>query len=87
MNNKWGFIDKQGNIVIPFQFDVVYSNFENGYAEVWIGREYYLIDKQGNIVAKVERGEISYINRDKKCLLLTSEATTLAATVGQQSGH
>ena len=56
LNNKWGFIDKQGNIVIPCQYDVAYSGFENGYAEVWIGREHYLIDKQGNIVAKVERG-------------------------------
>ncbi|HLO54704.1 MAG TPA: WG repeat-containing protein [Saprospiraceae bacterium] len=60
-NGKIGYANKQGEIVIPCQFDCAYY-FENGKAKVsnnckrikegeyhrWISDDWYYIDKQGN---------------------------------------
>lgn len=62
-NDKVGFIDKKGNLVIPFQYDYSTSVlkdtdgplatlyiFSEGYACVKKGKKYGFIDKQGNTV-------------------------------------
>ena len=52
-NNKWGFCDKNGNMVIDYKFDDVGStdgkSFANGYCCVTIGQAMGFIDDKGNI--------------------------------------
>jgi hypothetical protein len=51
-NGKWGFIDKNGNEVLPFRYEhtVMRPSFKKGVARVKLnGREFY-IDKKGNEV-------------------------------------
>ncbi|KFC24099.1 WG repeat-containing protein [Chryseobacterium sp. FH1] len=43
--NKWGFIDKDSSIVIPFEYDFV-NPFENGLAYAKIGRKEFFITKR-----------------------------------------
>ena len=47
VDEKWGYMDLSGNMIIEPQFDMAY-NFEFGYAMVKMGEEYYYIDKDGN---------------------------------------
>lgn len=49
LNDKYGYIDKQGNEVIPLKYDDAY-NFSNGLARVELAGKYGYIDKQGNEV-------------------------------------
>lgn len=46
-NEKFGFINKQNEVIIPFKYDNVYS-FIYGEAKVVIGKESFYIDKKGN---------------------------------------
>ena len=48
-NGKWGFVDKNGKLVIPIQFNSV-SPFVDGVARVSLGNEVGYIDTQGNYV-------------------------------------
>lgn len=52
-DGKWGYIDRTGNVVIPFQYDQVdYNGFEEGVTIAVIDGKVGLIDKQGkNITA------------------------------------
>lgn len=50
-NNKWGFIDKKGNISIKPKFEEVYS-FQEGLAAVSIDGKWGFINKKGNWVIK-----------------------------------
>ena len=51
--NKWGYIDKKGNVVIPLSFREA-DDFSDGFAKVkvWNGKDfkYGYIDKSGNVV-------------------------------------
>jgi len=49
LKNKCGFIDKNGNEVIPLQYDGIWP-FENGKAQVQLNGRIYYIDKNGNEV-------------------------------------
>ena len=49
LENKWGFIDNRGKVVIPFDYDLV-THFQNGRAEVLKGKSRFYIDKSGNRV-------------------------------------
>lgn len=49
IKNRWGFIDKQGNIAIKPQFDMAYG-FSEGLATVEIKKKYGFIDKTGAMV-------------------------------------
>jgi hypothetical protein len=61
MTGKWGFIDKQGKLVINPQFDRA-ENFVDGLAPVRIGDEktgkWGFIDKQGKLVINPQFDEI-----------------------------
>lgn len=48
-NNKWGFIDRQGKVIVPIKFDGV-NNFHEGLALVTIGGQKAFIDVSGRIV-------------------------------------
>ncbi len=52
-NGKWGFIDKNGKIVIPAQFDCA-RNFHNGYAWVSKDGKLTLINTTGKEVFKTD---------------------------------
>jgi hypothetical protein len=49
---KWGYIDKSGNTIIPFQFDWAMP-FAEGLARVCLGRDHGYIDKLGKMAFKV----------------------------------
>ena len=57
LNRKWGFVDKNGDVVIPFIYDgdkdffwdTEYV-FKNGKANVKEEGKWFYIDKQGNRV-------------------------------------
>jgi hypothetical protein len=51
VNQKWGFIDKTGAVVIPLIYDTAYS-FSDGVAEVWLDGEWGFIDKTGSTVER-----------------------------------
>jgi hypothetical protein len=46
LDNKWGYLNKSGAVVIPFEFDLV-TNFQNGRAEVLKGANRFYIDQSG----------------------------------------
>jgi len=49
VDNKWGFVDKQGNVVVRPQFEDV-GVFGEGLASVEIDGKWGYIDKQGTLV-------------------------------------
>ena len=51
INNKWGYIDDEGKVVIKPRFDKVFDFFD-GLALVWAGEEYGYLDKTGSFVWK-----------------------------------
>jgi hypothetical protein len=46
-NGKWGYINKQGKVVLPFQYAGAHP-FKNGWAAIAIGEGFNQIDKKGN---------------------------------------
>ena len=46
-NEKWGFIDRNGSLVIDYQFDSVRDGFYEGFAAVEKNDIWYFIDKEG----------------------------------------
>lgn len=52
-HQKWGFIDKTGNFVIPAEYEKV-SDFEQGYARVQKNKLWGMVDKQGKTVVPLE---------------------------------
>lgn len=49
IGDKWGFVDRQGNQIIPPQFDNIYP-FSEGLAGVVIKGKYGFIDRQGKMI-------------------------------------
>ena len=47
-DGKWGYVDKDGNLVIDFQYDFA-SDFRFDIAEVRVGKERFFIDKSGQV--------------------------------------
>ena len=65
-NNKWGYMDSSGNIVISPQFDEAWR-FSEGLAvialgEDWNNRKYGFIDKFGNVVIEPMYQDADYFN-------------------------
>ena len=52
-NEKWGYINKKGKVVIQFKYDEVYNFFE-GLAIVKIKNKYGIIDKKGKVVIPIK---------------------------------
>ena len=58
-NNKVGYVDAQGSLVIPFSFDafpniVFEGEFEGNYAKVSKGQKYGVIDRLGKIIIPIQ---------------------------------
>lgn len=58
-NGKWGFMDKDGNIVIDFQYDDV-NNFSDGLVRVVKDNKYGFIDKSNNVIIEINREYETY---------------------------
>lgn len=52
-NDKCGYLDKSGNVVIPFRYDEA-GDFNNGLAIVKLNEKYGLIDREGNEVLPIK---------------------------------
>jgi hypothetical protein len=50
-NQKWGFIDTSGNVVVPPKYNQV-ENFVDGLAKVRTGQRWGLVDKTGAVIIK-----------------------------------
>ncbi|HEE9620303.1 TPA: WG repeat-containing protein, partial [Campylobacter coli] len=59
LNRKYGFMDKNGKIVIEPKFDSI-SSFREGLAKVGLNGKYGLIDKSGKIVIEPKFDDIRY---------------------------
>lgn len=81
-NKKYGFIDKNMNIVIPLEYDYAES-FSNGYAIIKQNNKYGVINKKGKITLKPKYYDtISYFDyrglaraknfKDKKDYIITA---------------
>jgi len=57
LKGKKGFIDKNGNIVIPFQYKDA-GNFHDGLAAVQEGRSWGYIDQKGNVIVPFQYDEL-----------------------------
>lgn len=61
--DKCGFIDTQGHLIIPFDYDFFeYSTFKDGYAVVKNNGKFGIIDKQGKLILPVIYDKISNFN-------------------------
>lgn len=49
-NGKWGFKDKNGNILVEPKYDKITELSKNGFAGIKIGDKWGIVDKKGNIV-------------------------------------
>jgi hypothetical protein len=49
---KWGFINAKGEIIIPAQYDEAYM-FQNGMAGVWKDGKAFYIDSKGKFVKEM----------------------------------
>ena len=47
LNNKYGFIDKEGKDVIPLKYDLISSSFSEGLVSVMLKGKWGFIDKNG----------------------------------------
>ncbi len=63
-NGKFGYLDLNGNEVIPFNFDRA-SNFNNGLATVKINGQYFKINEKGEFLKHVD-GELLSLKRFDK---------------------
>lgn len=48
-NDKWGYVDLSGNIVIPFKFEYA-GDFDHGMAPASLNNKYFFIDHKGERV-------------------------------------
>lgn len=49
-NGKWGFIDKEGNVIIDFIYDRTIEFNKEGFAGIKLENKWGIIDKEGNII-------------------------------------
>lgn len=58
-NGKWGAVDGDLNVVIPFKYDYICSFNEHGFCEVWVSGKCGLVDKQGKEIVPVLYDDIN----------------------------
>ena len=51
-NGKWGFVDKNGQVVIDYQYDEVTEQNEYGFAGVKLNDKWGIVDKNGKIIVE-----------------------------------
>ncbi|MBU0763653.1 MAG: WG repeat-containing protein [Bacteroidetes bacterium] len=73
---KWGFVGKNGDIVIEPQYDFISEDFEQGEALVKQGDKYFYISKKGEILREY-KSEILSAQLEKPAVHLYKEWTDL----------
>lgn len=70
---KFGFIDKAGNEVIPFKYDMVW-NFKDGFAKVKLNGKYGFINHSGKEITAIAYDEVNhfyeglaFVKKGEKC--------------------
>lgn len=66
-DNKWGFVDRSGNVVIEYKYDKVTEFNQYGYAGIRSNNKWGVIDSKGNVV-QVPIYEIIQTNSDPEFL-------------------
>ena len=51
-NGKWGFVDKNGQVVVDYQYDEVTEQNEYGFAGVKLNDKWGIVDKNGKIIVE-----------------------------------
>lgn len=51
-NDKWGFIDANGNVIVDYQYDEVTEQNEYGYAGIKKDGKWGIIDQNGNVIVE-----------------------------------
>lgn len=64
LNGKWGAIDIEGKIVIPFEYTDVYSKYENGQCRLMSGDTIHVIDRDGKEIETYPRPRSNYDDYD-----------------------
>ena len=75
VNNKWGFVDAQGNIVIEAAYDGAKS-FSNGLAGVQKGEEWFFIDGYGQKIITGDFSDVDYFTQTGKCFVKQNDLWT-----------
>ena len=52
---KWGFIDRNGLIIVPCEYDKVESNYTNGKGKLVKNDRIYVFDKEGKQISSHEQ--------------------------------
>ncbi len=79
-NEKWGFIDKYGKIIITPSYHQV-GSFKGAYATVQKDNLYYLLDSTGRLIFKDGYADINFVNN--KFVALTKKNIALADISGK----
>ena len=59
-DGKWGFVDKDGNVVVDCKYDVVTELNEYGFAGVFQENKWGVIDENGKVVVVPEYELVTY---------------------------
>ena len=79
IDNKWGFINKSGQVVIKLQFDLA-LDFKESVAAVRVGQRFGFIDKSGQMVIQLQFGY-------EKALRMVWQESQQSFSLGHRLGY
>jgi hypothetical protein len=65
--NRWGFVDRKGNLAVPIRYDDVFG-FSDGRARVQLGNKWGFIDPNGQVVVPVTAEYASDFSEQLGCV-------------------
>ncbi len=60
-NGKWGFVDKDNNVVVEQKYDMVTELNEYGFAGIKLGEKWGVVDKDGKIILEPKYENIDWL--------------------------
>ena len=55
IDNKWGFINKNGDVIVPCEYDELISSYSDGKGELLLNDDIYVFDKEGKTLSSHRR--------------------------------
>ena len=55
LNDKWGFINKKGDVIVPCEYDKVESHFKDGEGKLLRGDKIFVFNKSGEQIESFEQ--------------------------------